>query len=198
MVGVEKVYEWRGEDVFDTDGEKVGRLHEVFYDSATGEAVVGTVKAGFLGRRTYLVPLADASAGRGYLRLDQPLAHVRKAEGGRGAETLDATAKRTLSEAYGLGPFAGDLESHALVERRRAETEAARQRADELEAEALARADEVKEAHARADRAARDADMTEREGEAARRAALDARRDAEAAEADQRAREVRPPPEGQG
>jgi hypothetical protein len=192
MVDVERVHEWRGEDVLDADGQKVGRLHEVFYDPATGEPVLGSVRAGIFGRRSYLVPLADASAGRGYLRVAHSSALIKRAEGGRGADTLDARATREVSEVYGTAPISGELESRTLIERRRAEAEDARRHADELENAALERADEVKEAQARADRAARDADAAEREGESVRQAALEARQQADSVEAAERARRVPP------
>jgi hypothetical protein len=192
MVGVERVHEWRGEDVLDADGEKVGRLHEVFYDPATGEPVLGSVRAGIFGRRSYLVPLAEASAGRGYLRVAHSLASIKRAEGGRGAETLDPRATRVVSEVYGTAPISGELESRTLIERRRDEAEEARRRADELENAALDRADEVKEAQARADRAAKEADAAEREGESVRQEALEARQRADSAEAAERARRVPP------
>ena len=183
MVGVEQIHEWRGEDVYDTDGEKVGRLHEIFYDPQNGEPVLGAVRSGAFGRRSYLVPLADASAGRGYLRLSHSLEVIRGAQGGRRAETLEPKETRAAFEHFDMTPLDRTLESHTLVERRRAEVEEARQHADELEAEALKRADDVKDAHARADEAAREANAAEREGETARREALAARREAEEAEA---------------
>jgi hypothetical protein len=197
MVGVERVHEWRGEDVLDADGEKVGRLHEVFYDPASGEPVLGSVRAGVFGRRSYLVPLAEASAGRGYLRVAHSLASIKRAEGGRGAETLDARATRVVSDVYGTAPISGELESRTLIERRRDEAEEARRRADELENAALDRADAVKEAQARADRAAKEADAAEREGESVRQEALEARQQADSADAAERARRV-PPADSEG
>jgi len=189
MVDVERIHEWRGEDVFDSEGEKVGRLHEVFYDSETGEAVLGSVRTGFLGRRAVLVPLGGATAGRGYLRVAHPQARIRETQAGRDAEVLGPEAVRGAAETFGVVlPVGGELESHTLIERRQAAAAEARQRADDLEAQALRQAEDVKAAHARAEEAARQADSAEREGEQARRAALEARRDAEAADAAERSR----------
>lgn len=187
MVDVERIHEWRGEDVLDSDGEKVGRLYEVFYARGTEEPVFGSVRTGFMGRRCVLVPLAGATAGRGYLRVAHPVARVREVKTSRGAEVLSEDEVRAADEAYELRlPDEGPLESYSLLERRRAEAAEARRRADELEEESLRRAEDVKQAHARADAAAREADAAEHGVEEARRAALDARRAAESAEAAQR------------
>jgi hypothetical protein len=196
MVDVERIHEWRGEDVFDAEGEKVGRLYEVFYDPSSGEAVLGSVRSGLLGRRCLLVPLSGASVGRGYLRVASSEAQIRQAEARRGDEVLSGPTLAAAADVYGLGlPPGGALESYTLIERRRAEAEEARRRADELEAQALRQADDVKEAHARAEQAARQADAAEREGEEARRTALEARREAEAADAAER---MRPGPRESG
>lgn len=196
MVDVERIHEWRGEDVYDERGEKVGRLYEVFYDRANDEAVLGLVRSGLLGRRCYLVPLGGASAGRGYLKVAYPAERIRQAKGDRSAETLEPSAVRAAGEVYGTQlAVSAPLESQALIERRQVELEEKRQRADELEAEALRRAEEVKQAHARADQAAREADAAAREGEDARRAALEARRQAETAQAGERAAPVEENPD---
>jgi len=68
MLSIEQVEEWVGQEVVDVDGERVGKLDEVYYSTTTNEAVFAVVKSGLLGRHSSLVPLAGASVGREYLK----------------------------------------------------------------------------------------------------------------------------------
>ena len=69
MLNVDQIEEWLGQEVLDADGERVGKLDEVFYSDGSGEAVFAAVKSGLLGRHSSTVPLAGASVGRDYVRL---------------------------------------------------------------------------------------------------------------------------------
>ena len=69
MPTVEAIESWRGQDVLDIDGEKVGRLEEVYYDTAGREPVLVSIKRGRLGHQVKLVPLSDVAVSRDYLRL---------------------------------------------------------------------------------------------------------------------------------
>ncbi len=55
--------EWLGKDVLDRDGEKLGRLHDVYVDVETDEPLFGTVKEGFIGRHLTFVPLVGVQVG---------------------------------------------------------------------------------------------------------------------------------------
>lgn len=69
MLEVEQVEQWRGEAVVDRDGEKVGKLEDVYTDAGSGEPVVASISSGFMGRNSILVPLEGATLSREYLRL---------------------------------------------------------------------------------------------------------------------------------
>ena len=69
MPTVEAIESWRGQDVLDIDGEKVGRLEEVYYDTPGREPVLVSIKRGRLGHQVKLVPLSDVAVSRDYLRL---------------------------------------------------------------------------------------------------------------------------------
>jgi hypothetical protein len=177
---VERIDEWRGQTVHDADGERIGKLDEVYYDRDSGEPVLLSIKSGLLGRRATLVPVAGASVGRDYVRVPHGGEQLKRAQGNRPGQVLGAEETRGVADIYGLElPGGAELESASLIEQRRAAEVEARRRADELEQEAYEKADEVKEAHRRADEAARRAGEAEREGELARQAALKARRVAE-------------------
>jgi sporulation protein YlmC with PRC-barrel domain len=56
----EDVLEWRGCEVIDRDGEKVGTLEEIYLDEQTRRPEWAIVKRGFMGRTTTFVPLIGA------------------------------------------------------------------------------------------------------------------------------------------
>ena len=49
--------EWHGKMLVDCNGEKIGRLQDVYVDVETDEAQFSTVKEGFIGRHLTFVPL---------------------------------------------------------------------------------------------------------------------------------------------
>lgn len=52
--------EWRGRDVMDRDGDKIGKLEEIYLDDQTGKPEWALVKTGMFGGRGSFVPLAEA------------------------------------------------------------------------------------------------------------------------------------------
>jgi hypothetical protein len=69
MITHENIAEWRGKDLVDRDGEKIGKLEDVYVDFETDEPVFGTVKEGLIGGRLRLVPLGETTIGPDNLRL---------------------------------------------------------------------------------------------------------------------------------
>ncbi|MBA2356889.1 MAG: PRC and DUF2382 domain-containing protein [Actinobacteria bacterium] len=55
--------EMRGETVYDRDGEKIGKVEEIFYDEGTQRPEWLAIGTGFFGMKRVLVPLAGARAG---------------------------------------------------------------------------------------------------------------------------------------
>ncbi len=182
MLNVERIEEWRGQDILDSDGQKIGKLEEVYYDAAGGEAMFVSVKSGLLGRHTALVPLADASVGRDYIRLAYTGEQVDRAERGPEGE-VSRNEVRDLSAAFALElPDGLEVESASLINERHAKAEQARRRAQELELEAQRKADEHADAEQQADEAAAKARAAADEKHQAQSAAEEARADAERAE----------------
>lgn len=62
MAQVENLAEWRGKDLMDRDGEKIGKLQDVYVDTETEEPMFGSVKEGLIGKHLTFVPLAGANA----------------------------------------------------------------------------------------------------------------------------------------
>jgi hypothetical protein len=51
MPTLERIENWRGQDVLDGSGEKAGRLDEVYYDATGHEPILLSVKHGCSGVR---------------------------------------------------------------------------------------------------------------------------------------------------
>jgi hypothetical protein len=61
----EDIRDWRGHDVVDPAGSKIGSLEAVYFDTATEQPTFATVKVGMVGRhRLVFVPLFEARVSR--------------------------------------------------------------------------------------------------------------------------------------
>jgi len=63
------VDEWYGQMLVDCEGEKIGKLRDVYVDSESGEPRFASVRGGFVNRRLTFVPLRGIQAGPEDLRL---------------------------------------------------------------------------------------------------------------------------------
>lgn len=57
------VAEWHGKMLLDRNGDKIGKLQDVYVDVETDEPQFGTVKEGFIGRHLTFVPLGGLRIG---------------------------------------------------------------------------------------------------------------------------------------
>jgi hypothetical protein len=72
--------EWRGHDVVDPEGHRIGALESVYVDTATDEPFFATVTVGLPTRhRLVFVPLAGATVGPAYLKVVYGRSQVRDA-----------------------------------------------------------------------------------------------------------------------
>jgi hypothetical protein len=94
-IAVEDVKEWRGQDVLGSDGDKLGKLDEVYYDTESDAPAFGAVKSGLLGKKVTLVPLAGATVGQSHLRV-----RVAKDEF-KDAPSFDPDAELSLDDESG-------------------------------------------------------------------------------------------------
>src|SRR5215213_6254200 len=60
MTQVTHAYDWRGREVVDADGDKVGTLEELFRDEDTNEPEWAAVRTGLFGTKLSFVPLQGA------------------------------------------------------------------------------------------------------------------------------------------
>jgi hypothetical protein len=179
MINVEHIEDWRGKDVVDPDGVSLGKLQEVFYDKGTQTPILLSTKGGLLSRKVKLIPVDGSRVGPDYIRVAHDKASVDASPDGAPDLIPDAQELDTIGEAYGLR-FSErvTLESATVIEERRVEARAARERATELDAQARELAAERDAAHAEAEGAHESASQAERDAERARQAAEQARAEA--------------------
>ena len=74
------IREWRGHNVVDAQGHKIGTLEAVYVDTATDLPSFATVTVGLPTRhRLVFVPLGHATVGPGYLKVTYDKKQVRDA-----------------------------------------------------------------------------------------------------------------------
>ena len=63
------VADWQGKVLIDIDGEKIGKLEDVYVDVESDVPQFATVKEGFIGRHLTFVPLGGLTVGPDELRV---------------------------------------------------------------------------------------------------------------------------------
>jgi uncharacterized protein YrrD len=99
---IEQIEEWKGQDVVDCDGEKIGKLEDVYFEADSRTAVFGCVKIGMLGRRHLLVPLEGASLSRDHLRVAYHRDQVKDGPQAESGATLESGTEQELARHYEL------------------------------------------------------------------------------------------------
>jgi hypothetical protein len=102
VIPVESITDWRGQDVVDTEGAKLGKLEEVYYDGETDEPAWVSVKTGLVSKSLTLVPLAHASVGRDYLRVQRTKGEFKKAPSFETDAELSLDDEAAAYAHYGL------------------------------------------------------------------------------------------------
>jgi sporulation protein YlmC with PRC-barrel domain len=75
----EDIGEWRGKDLIDRNGERIGKLEDVYFDIETDQPQFGTVKEGFIDRHLTFVPLTAITIGPESLRVAVTRQQVKEA-----------------------------------------------------------------------------------------------------------------------
>jgi hypothetical protein len=90
------VAEWHGRTLVDVDGEKIGKLQDVYVDVETDVPQFATVKEGFISRHLTFVPLGGITVAPDQLQVAVTREQVRSApnieQHGDGLSTDDESA----------------------------------------------------------------------------------------------------------
>jgi uncharacterized protein (TIGR02271 family) len=62
MTGTQELRAWRGHTVIDADGDKIGKVADIYFDEETDQPEWLAVSTGLFGTRVSFVPLAGATA----------------------------------------------------------------------------------------------------------------------------------------
>jgi hypothetical protein len=110
MFEAANIREWRGNDVVDAQGHKIGHLEAVYVDTASDLPSFGTVTVGMPTRhRLVFVPLGNATVGPGYVKVPYDRKHVKGAPAIETDGELRAGDEEAVFKHYGLAyePGAG-------------------------------------------------------------------------------------------
>ena len=103
MFEAANIREWRGHDVVDAEGHKIGELEAVYVDTGTDLPSFGTVRVGLPTRhRLVFVPLDRATVGPGYLKVSYDRKQVRDAPSIGTDGELPVGDEEAIFKHYGL------------------------------------------------------------------------------------------------
>ena len=112
------IREWRGHDVVDSDGHKIGTLEAIYVDTSTDLPAFATVTVGMPTRhRLVFVPLAQATVGPGYLKVAHDRKQVKNSPSISTDGELPAAGEEAIFKHYGLTYQAGTSGERQLARR---------------------------------------------------------------------------------
>jgi uncharacterized protein (TIGR02271 family) len=102
MTGMTEAYSWKDREIVGTDGEKIGRIKEIYEDRQTGKPEWAVVSSGLFGMRSHFVPLAGAEPQGEDVRVNATKDQVAIAPSIEGDGELSESETRGLFEHYGV------------------------------------------------------------------------------------------------
>lgn len=101
MTGVTEAYGFRGRSLIDRDGDRIGKIDDVYYDEQHGgHAEWALVSTGLFGTKKTFVPLRDAHPVGEELRVPIPRSLVKDAPHIDADADLEQSDERRLFEHY--------------------------------------------------------------------------------------------------
>src|SRR6202046_620124 len=111
--------EWQGEMLVDRDGEKIGKLQDVYVDVENDEPQFATGKEGFIGRHLTFVPLGGVTVGPDGLQVPVTKDQIKAAPNiEQHGEELSQADESALYHHYELNYTPPDTESGRRLARR--------------------------------------------------------------------------------
>src|ERR1700745_1930194 len=115
---IANIREWRGHDVVDAEGHKIGELEAVYVDTSTDLPSFGTVQVGLpTRRRLVFVPLSQATVGPGYLKVAYDRKQVKDSPSIGTDGELPAADEEAIFKHYVLPAQAGASGERQLARR---------------------------------------------------------------------------------
>ena len=98
----QQVLEWRGRDVLDRDGDKIGKLEEIYLDQESGQPEWALVNTGLFGTKSTFVPIQGAADEGGSVRVSYEKAQVKDAPSIDTDGALSHEEEQALYSHYGM------------------------------------------------------------------------------------------------
>jgi uncharacterized protein (TIGR02271 family) len=97
-----EISSWRGRVMVASDGEKIGKIDEIYLDEETGHPEWALVNTGLFGMKSNFVPLTGASPEGEEVRVDYTKDQVKEAPGVDPDGDLSQSEEADLYRHYGL------------------------------------------------------------------------------------------------
>lgn len=97
-----EAYDFSGRTLVDSEGEKIGKIDELYYDETGGQPEWALVNTGLFGTKKIFVPIRSASPAGEDLQVPVTKAQVKDAPRIDADQALSETEERTLFEHYGV------------------------------------------------------------------------------------------------
>jgi sporulation protein YlmC with PRC-barrel domain len=119
MITHRNIADWQGKQLVDIDGDKIGKLEDVYVDVETDEPMFGTVKEGMIGRHLTFVPLSGTTIGPDNLQVTVSKDQVQAAPDiGSEGDELSQADESSLYHHYQLNYTPPNSDSGRRLARR--------------------------------------------------------------------------------
>ena len=108
-----EAYDFRGRTLVDGDGEKIGKIDELYYDAQGGQPEWALVNTGLFGTKKTFVPIRSASPAGEDLKVPVSKEQVKDAPRMDADQELSESEERQLFDHYGV-PYTTEGSTAAL------------------------------------------------------------------------------------
>ncbi len=105
MATLQDIETWRGRTLVDRDGDKIGKVEDVYLDRRSGEPEWVAVKTGLFGTNVSFVPISDASTAGDDLQVAYAKDQVKDSPNIDPDGELSPEEERRLYSHYGRGDY---------------------------------------------------------------------------------------------
>src|SRR5215204_1065342 len=98
----DRILQFRGQNLYDRDGDKIGSVEEIYLDADTNEPEWALVHTGLFGTKRTFVPLREASERDGNLTVPFEKSTVKDAPKVEANGQLSQSEERELYNYYGF------------------------------------------------------------------------------------------------
>jgi|SRR5215217_478501 len=95
-------YDWRGREIIDSDGKKVGTIEELYYDTDTTRPEWAAIRTGLLGTKLSFVPISQVRPHGDELRVPFDKAQIKDAPSIDPDGELSQPEEERLYSHYGM------------------------------------------------------------------------------------------------